>query len=86
MSIQLKMSFTPGSKVWAWDSMWLPAVIVHPADMGRILVRLEHGVTFTVTMANLRPRDFGCPHAPGLREGAPPNLAVALTATKRPLL
>jgi hypothetical protein len=84
MSSQPTMSFKQGSKVWVWDSMWLPAVVVSPARMGRVLVRLDHGVTFTAIMANLRPRDLGCQHAPSLREGVSPNVAVALTATKRP--
>ena len=50
MSTEPKMSFGQGSKVWVWDSMWLPAVVVQPAPMGRILVRVEHGLTFTATM------------------------------------
>ena len=76
MSTRPKMSFKQGSKVWVWDSMWLPAVIVHRPRMDRILVRVEHGVTFTATMANLLPRDPACQHP------RPPSLqqAVHLTA------
>jgi hypothetical protein len=40
-----------------WDSTWLPAVVVQHAPMGCALVRLDHGVTFNVTMADLLPRD-----------------------------
>ena len=78
MSSQPKMSFKQGSKVWVWDSIWLPAVIVRRAQMGHILVRLEHGVTFPSIMANLRPRDPACQHAPSIRQGVRPNMAVAL--------
>jgi hypothetical protein len=60
MSTQPKMSFEQGSKVWVWDSMWLPAVVVHRAQMGCLLVRLGHGVTFSVTVADLVPRDPAC--------------------------
>jgi hypothetical protein len=75
-----KMSFKQGSKVWVWDSRWLPAIVVHPASMGRILVRAEHGLTFTSTMANLLPRDPACQPArpPSLRQGVHPNEAFAL--------
>jgi hypothetical protein len=87
MSSQLKISLERGSKVWVWDSMWLPAVIVYPAQTGRILVRLEHGVTFPVIMANLRPRDPACRDAPSLHEGVRPNMAVSHKSTKwTPLL
>jgi hypothetical protein len=72
------MSFEQGSKVWVWDSMWLPAVIVLRAPMGRVLVRAEHGLTFTATMVNLLPRDPADQQArpPFLRQGVPPNGAA----------
>jgi hypothetical protein len=63
MSTRPKMSLKQGSKVWVWDSMWLPAVVVHRAPTGRILVRAEHGLTFTATMADLLPRDPAGQHA-----------------------
>ena len=80
MSTEPKMSFGQGSKVWVWDSMWLPAVVVQPAPMGRILVRVEHGLTFTATMVNLLPRDPACQPArpPFLRQGVHLNGALAL--------
>ena len=80
MSTQPKMSFKQGSKVWVWDSMWLPAVVVHRAQMGRVLVRAEHGLTFTATMANLLPRDPAGQQArpPSLQQGVHPNAALAL--------
>jgi hypothetical protein len=80
MSTRQKMSFEQGSTVWVWDSMWLPAVVVHRASMGRILVRAEHGLTFTSTMANLQPRDPACQpvRPPSFRQGAYPNEALAL--------
>ena len=80
MSTRPKMSFRQGSKVWVWDSMWLPAVVAHRARMGRLLVRAEHGLTFTSTMANLLPRDPACQHArpSSLRHGSYPNGALAL--------
>jgi|HubBroStandDraft_2_1064218.scaffolds.fasta_scaffold865154_1 hypothetical protein len=78
MSTQPKMSFEQGSKVWVWDSMWLPAVVVLRAPTGRVLVRAEHGLTFTVTMANLLPRDRACQDArpPFLRQAVHPNGAA----------
>jgi hypothetical protein len=36
MSTQPKMGFEQGSKVWMWDSIWLPAVVVHRAQMDRV--------------------------------------------------
>ena len=80
MSTRPKMSFKQGSKVWVWDSMWLPAVIVHRPRMDRILVRVEHGVTFTATMANLLPRDPACQHPrpPSLQQGVHLTGALAL--------
>ena len=80
MSARPKMSFKQGSKVWVWDSMWLPAVVVHRAPMGRILVRAEHGLTFSSTMANLLPRDPACQPArpPSFPQGANSNGAIAL--------
>jgi hypothetical protein len=78
MSTEPKMSFEQGSQVWVWDSMWLPAVVVLRAPMGRVLVRAEHGLTFTATMANLLPRDPACQPArpPFLRQAAYPNGAA----------
>jgi hypothetical protein len=80
MSIQPKVSFNQGSKVWVWDSMWLPAVVVHRLQIDRAIVRVEHGVTFTATMANLLPRDLACQPArpPLLRQGLHTNGALAL--------
>jgi hypothetical protein len=80
MSTQPKTSFKQGSKVWVWDSMWLPAVVVHRASMGRILVRAEHGLTFSSTMANLLPRDPACQPArpPSFQQGANLNGPIAL--------
>ena len=48
---QLKFS------VWVWDSIWLPAVVVRSAQMGRVLVRFEHGVTFNAMVSHVRSRD-----------------------------
>jgi hypothetical protein len=80
MSIRPKMSFKQGSKVWVWDSMWLPAVVVDRPQMGRILVRAEHGLTFTSATANLLPRDPVCQPArpPSLRQGVQLIEAFAL--------
>jgi len=79
MSTQSKMSFKQGSTVWVWDSMWLPAVVVHRAPMGRILVRAEHGLTFSSSMANLLPREPAGQSArpPSFQQGAYPNQALA---------
>ena len=60
MSTRRKMSFRRDSMVWVWDSTWLPAVVVHLAPMGGALVRLDHGVTFNVTIADLVSRDPAC--------------------------
>ncbi len=60
MSTSPQLSFKQDSIVWVWDSTWLPAVVVHCTRMGCLLVRLEHGVTFSVTMADLVPRDPAC--------------------------
>ena len=78
MSAQRKISFDQGSKVWVWDSMWLPAVVVHRAQMDRVLVRVEHGLTFTATMVNLLPRDPAGQQArpPFLRQAVHPNGAA----------
>jgi hypothetical protein len=80
MSTQPKMSFKQGSKVWVWDSMWLPAVVVDGAGMDRILVRVEHGLTFTSTMANLLPRDPARQPSrpPSLQQGVHSSAALAL--------
>ncbi len=78
MSTRPTMSFEQDSMVWVWDSMWLPAVVVDRAAMDRVLVRVEHGVTFAATMANLLPRDPACQPArpPSLRQGVHPNGAA----------
>ena len=60
MSTRPEMDFQEGSIVWAWDSTWLPAVVVHRARMGCVLVRLEHGVTFNARIEDLVPRDPAC--------------------------
>ncbi len=57
MGTRRKMSFRQDSMVRVWDSTWLPAVVVHRTQMGRLLVRLEHGVTFSVTVADMVLRD-----------------------------
>lgn len=54
------LSFKSGSRVWVWDSTWLPAIVVHHAQTDCLLVRLAHGVTFSVPPAVLRPRDPAC--------------------------
>ena len=59
MSSRPKLSLKQNSTIWVWDSTWLPAVVVHRARMGCVLVRLEHGVTFSATIAVL-PRDPAC--------------------------
>jgi hypothetical protein len=73
-----KISFKQGSKVWVWDSMWLPAVVVQGAQVDRVLVRVEHGLTFTATMVNLLPRDPADQQArpPFLRQPVHPNGAA----------
>jgi len=82
MSTQPKMSFEQGSKVWVWDSMWLPAVVVHRTQMDRVLVRVEHGLTFTATMVNLLPRDPAAQQArpPFLRQAVAPERGGARTS------
>ncbi len=69
-----KMTFRQDSMVWVWDSTWLPAVVVRHAPTGCALVRLDHGVTFNVTMADLRLRD------PARRGGDVPS-ATRVTRT-----
>jgi hypothetical protein len=46
-----------GAMVWVWDSVWLPAVVVGPAQTGSMLVRFEHGVTLNVAVSDLQLRD-----------------------------
>jgi RNA polymerase sigma-70 factor, ECF subfamily len=46
-----------GATVWVRNSMWLPAIVVGPAQTGSMLVRFEHGVTLNVPVADLQPRD-----------------------------
>jgi hypothetical protein len=50
-------NFTRGSRVWVWDSTWLPAVVIQYGQTDAISVRLEHGVTFRVAIANVAVRD-----------------------------
>jgi hypothetical protein len=57
MRTRSAISLKQASTVWVWDSIWLPAVIVDRARMGRVLVRLEHGVTFSVAKVEILPRD-----------------------------
>jgi len=45
-----------GANVWVWDSIWLPAVVVH-SEADCVLVKLQHGVTFPVAADNLDLRD-----------------------------
>ena len=52
------MRIRQGSTVWVWDSTWIPAVVVRPTQTGFVLVRFEHGVTFSVAIADLQPRDL----------------------------
>ena len=80
MSVLAKTSFRQGTKVWVWDSMWLPAVVINRAPMGRTLIRVEHGLTFTAATANLFPRDPACQPArpPSFRQVVYPNGALAL--------
>jgi hypothetical protein len=87
MSTQPKISFKRGSKVWVWDSMWLPAAVVHRAPMGRILVRVDHGLSFTATTENLLPRDpAGQPaRPPSLPQGWHQNGAVVALQSNQPL-
>jgi hypothetical protein len=59
MSSEL-FSFKSGSRVWVWDSTWLPAIVFHSAQTNCLLVRLAHGVTFSVPPADLRPRAPAC--------------------------
>jgi hypothetical protein len=49
--------YQPKFSVWVWDSIWLPAVVVRPVQMNRVLVRLEHGVTFNAMVSHVRSRD-----------------------------
>ena len=60
MSTKAEVSFKQHSMVWVWDSTWLPAIVVYHASTGCVLVRLTHGVTFSVPVANLLPRDPAC--------------------------
>ena len=59
-----------GSKVWVWDSFWLPAVVVR-FDPNACLVRLDHGVTFSVNPSDVQTRDPESPAAPSARTGRP---------------
>jgi hypothetical protein len=55
-----QMSFKQDSPVWVWDSTWLPAIVVQPTRIGWMLVRLDHGVTFSATILDLAARDPAC--------------------------
>jgi hypothetical protein len=59
MSAKPKMSMPQGCTVWVWDSTWIPAVVVvGRTQRGFVLVRFEHGVTCSVAMSDLQPRDL----------------------------
>jgi hypothetical protein len=58
MDAKAKMRILQGSTVWVWDSGWFPAVVVRPTRTGFVLVRFEHGVTWSVAMSDLQPRDL----------------------------
>ena len=58
MGAKPKMRVLPGSTVWVWDSTWMPAVVVGRTQTGFVLVRFEHGVTCSVAMSDLHPRDL----------------------------
>jgi len=77
MSTRKELNLKPDSMVWVWDSTWLPAVVVDRACMGRVLVRLEHGVTFSASITELVPRD------PVFRGGGKPLAAVGCSDTMR---
>jgi hypothetical protein len=62
------MNIQRSSTVWVWDSFWLPAVVAQPALTGFVLVRFEHGVTSSVNISDLEPRD---PAAHGTDTPAP---------------
>lgn len=57
MKSEFRSNFKPGSQVWVWDSTWLPGVVVRRPRPDGLCVRLEHGVTFSVDIANLVTRD-----------------------------
>jgi hypothetical protein len=57
MGAKPKMRIRQGSTVWV-DSTWMPAVVVRPTQTGFVLVRFEHGVTCSVAMSDLQPRDL----------------------------
>jgi hypothetical protein len=61
MESEPEVSFKRGSSVWVWDSTWLPAVVVCLPAIDCVSVRLEHGVTFSVAVANLVARDPAYP-------------------------
>ena len=83
MSTRRNMSFRRDSMVWVWDSTWLPAVVVHRAPTGGALVRLDHGVTFKVTVADLVSRDPACQGAD--IPSASTRRSSSWTSTKREL-
>jgi hypothetical protein len=58
MDAKPKMRILQGSKVWVWDSTWMPAVVVRRTKAGFVLVRFEHGVTCSVAISDLQPRDL----------------------------
>jgi hypothetical protein len=57
MNTEPRGTFEPGSPVWVWDTTWLPAVVLDRAQKGRLLLGLDHGVTFIVTTASVEARD-----------------------------
>jgi len=51
---------TGGSAVWVYEGLsWWRALVVHEKG-GYCIVRLDHGVTLPVNVAELRPRDPEC--------------------------
>ena len=78
MESEPEVSFKRGSRVWVWDSTWLPGVVVCPPAIGCVSVRLEHGVTFSVAIANLVARD------PASRGNDIPHPRGGLHAWRRP--
>ena len=60
MNTRPELSFRQDSMVWVWDSTWLPAIVARNVQPDRVLVRLQHGVTFSVPQTNLAARDPAC--------------------------
>jgi hypothetical protein len=72
------LTLEPGSNVWAWDSMWLPAVVVG-YGVDAVRVRLAHGVTFNVSVDKLVHRD------PSRAGRDTPGFSLAGYGSHRPL-